>query len=46
MLKAKDNMAAMGETGAGIESEAEIGTGTALSTKWGGSFFDVVKYSC
>ncbi|KAJ7346279.1 hypothetical protein DFH08DRAFT_961721 [Mycena albidolilacea] len=34
VLKAKDNMAAMGETGAGIESEAEIGTGTALSTKW------------
>ncbi|KAJ7812894.1 hypothetical protein B0H14DRAFT_3751882 [Mycena olivaceomarginata] len=31
---AKDNMAAMSETGAGIESEAEIGTGTALSTKW------------
>ncbi|KAF8190955.1 hypothetical protein K438DRAFT_1970707 [Mycena galopus ATCC 62051] len=32
--KAKDNIQAMGETGAGIETEDDVQPGTALRTKW------------
>jgi hypothetical protein len=33
--KAKENIQAMGKTGAGIETEDDVQPGTALRTKWG-----------